>query len=502
MRTFYVFGKSIAIGHRPILWRSVNEELILSVSWLDKSSLHIFSASDSVVWTDFGHLRVNQICNKKKVRETLEILHCMATEKLFWKDPYQREFTSVVLAKTTRKFEGKTRHAIILQSSLFYGTSGGQPNDTGVITFLDSNTCARVIDVLEESGGTLVHIVDLESMDLVKLQEQVKGEIDWERRFDHTQQHHGQHILSATFLGIANIATLSFHMSKTVSNIDLDCSSLGDELVQRVQLQANQVIVENRKVSSQFYTLLEANKLPLRKKLDPAVEEPVRIIHIEGVDLQACCGTHPRSTSEVQSIVILGSEKVKKIIRVYFICGMRVVKYAFQAAKTLKSIGSKFNVPPDDVERAIGQHLESSAIARKQLTEYEKVVFHHIASDFFKVRTFTSKSSYGLVCAHVADKDIRALKAIAKDDALARQTITALFSEQAPQLENEKVLIHFVMSLSEDIKGIDFREVIKEGLKQFHGKGGGSPGFVQGTIMGVVPVEEVVAYFGQVLRDS
>src|SRR5688572_4246877 len=210
------------------------------------------------------------------------------TERLYDQDPYLKEFTAAVVRRTDR--------GVILDRTAFFPTGGGQPCDFGTLNGHD------VTDVVDE-GGSILHVVagDVDG--------EVRGAIDWERRRDHMQQHHGQHLLSEAFIRVAGAATSSFHMGEDESTIDLD-KAVGPIDVERAEALANMVVVENRAVRVDFHSPEEAKALPLRKP-PPAGETRIRVIQAGDFDTQACCGTHPRSTAEVGVIQVTGVEKGK-----------------------------------------------------------------------------------------------------------------------------------------------------------------------------------------------
>ena len=175
------------------------------------------------------------------------------------------------------------RWKVVLDRTAFYPTSGGQPFDTGTIGE------ANVLDVFEQEDGTIGHLVDRE----LETNSRVRGHVDWSRRFDHMQQHTGQHLLSAAFEREAGAKTVSFHLGTSASTIDLDKELPADQIA-RVEDAVNSVLWEDREVCVKFVTANEAAKLPLRK--EPAREGELRIIEIKDYDLSACGGTHVRRT--------------------------------------------------------------------------------------------------------------------------------------------------------------------------------------------------------------
>ncbi|MEP7190424.1 MAG: alanyl-tRNA editing protein, partial [Roseiflexaceae bacterium] len=205
----------------------------------------------------------------------------MTTERLYFTDPYLTNFSARIVAREQRE----QHPAIALDQSAFYPQGGGQPADTGTLGG------AVVLDVQVEDD-VIWHTLDQElAADLVQ------GAIDWERRFDHMQQHHGQHLLSAAFERLAGLRTVSFHLGAASSTIDLAANDLTPAQASAAEDLTNQVIWEDRPVLARFVTADELAQLSLRKP--PSVAGPVRIVSVPDFDHSACGGTHPRATGGV-----------------------------------------------------------------------------------------------------------------------------------------------------------------------------------------------------------
>src|SRR5262245_48595349 len=216
----------------------------------------------------------------------------MSSERLYYTDSYLSDFHAVVREATRQN----DRWKIVLDRTAFYPTSGGQPFDIGT---LDE---ANVVDVFDQEDGTIGHLVDRE----LKTNSRVRGHVDWGRRFDHMQQHTGQHLLSAAFERETGARTVSFHLGTSASTIDLDKELTTDQIA-RVEDAVNAVRWQDRAVCVKFVTAAEAANLPLRK--DPTREGERRIIEIQDYDLSACGGTHTRSTGAIGVIAISGVER-------------------------------------------------------------------------------------------------------------------------------------------------------------------------------------------------
>ena len=232
------------------------------------------------------------------------------TERLYYTDCYLQEFEAQVVriepdSKGTR---------VYLDRTAFYPESGGQPSDHGTLSEIE------LIEAVDE-GDEIAHVVKRQLRG-----GKITGRIDWARRFDHMQQHTGQHILSAAFEKTGAYKTVSFHLGAEVSTIDLDSDRLGRRQVEEAEDLANQVVFENRPVRVFFQAADEANQLGLRK---PTFREgDVRLVEVQGFDLSACGGTHVSQTGALGLTLIRKFERAKGLTRVEFVCGGRALRMA------------------------------------------------------------------------------------------------------------------------------------------------------------------------------
>ncbi|MBX7236042.1 MAG: alanyl-tRNA editing protein [Caldilineales bacterium] len=274
-----------------------------------------------------------------------------STHKLYWSDPQRRRFQARVLARQ----QGE-RPALVLNRTLFYPTGGGQPCDEGRLGE------ARVVGV-EQEDGLIHHFVD----HLPHPADEISGEIDWPRRWDHMQQHSGQHLLSAAFIVQLDRPTLSFHLSPDTVTIDLpgpppDAAAIGDVLA-----YANAIVAEDRPIHSYLVASAEAARLPLRKA--PTVEGPVRVVEIEGIDWSACGGTHVRSTAAIGHLAVTRLERRGDATRVYFAAGGRAQADHLRRLSITQALAEQFSAGIDDLPGLVGrlrQELDQAQKALKQ----------------------------------------------------------------------------------------------------------------------------------------
>lgn len=272
------------------------------------------------------------------------------TERLFWQDPYLLEFD----ARVTERREHEGRPAVVLDRTAFYAESGGQPWDTGTLDGV------RVTAVIED-GDVLVHVLDAPLGP-----DTVHGRVDEERRRDHRQQHHGQHLLSRVLLDLAGADTVSFHLGSETCSIDLD-KELSEPQLREAARRANHVVWEARPVRVLELSRSEA----LEQGVTPSdhVGGTVRVVEVEGFDKNPCGGTHPRSTAEVGVIVVLGSERYKAGARVFFVCGDRALSAIDARNRLLADAASALSAPLAELGDAARKLVERAAASDKRSRE-------------------------------------------------------------------------------------------------------------------------------------
>jgi alanyl-tRNA synthetase len=376
----------------------------------------------------------------------------MSSERLYYTDPYLVEFDAVVREVSRHE----DRWKIVLDRTAFYPTSGGQPFDTGTVGE------ATVLDVFEQEDGTIGHLIDRE----LEANSRVRGHVDWDRRFDHMQQHTGQHLLSAAFERETGARTVSFHLGTQASTIDLD-KELPAEQIARVEDVVNKVLWEDREICVKFVTAHEAAKLPLRK--DPAREGELRIIEIKDYDLSACGGTHVRRTGGIGVIAISGFERFKGGLRMEFVCGAR----ALRAYRSLKNaVGGSvrlLSVLPDDLPSAIEKLQTAGRIQQKsQEGLYERLAAHEAAT---LAGSGERIGAANVVAVAVSGWDANGLKKLASSIVAKPATIAVLITTESPTLA--------VVARSQDL-ALDTGSVLKILIDRFGGRGGGKGAMAQG----------------------
>ncbi len=288
------------------------------------------------------------------------------TKRLYYDQPDLLEFDSVVEEATASSAEG-SRPAVIFRETAFYPTSGGQVHDTGWIT-LGEKDRLRVTEVADTEDGRVVHYLEAPLKPAVSAGVRVHGSIDPERRRDHMQQHTGQHVLSAAFIELYEMPTVSFHMGDDYCSIDLATGAISPAQVVGAEKRANEIIFENRPVRIRYVSRAEAETLGLRK-LPPAERDELRLIEVADFDLSACGGTHVNSTGQIGSILLRKTEKTRQGIRVEFVCGGRAVRVARRDYATLTEAAALFSSQLSDVPVMIRKSFEGEKMLRRERDE-------------------------------------------------------------------------------------------------------------------------------------
>jgi len=269
------------------------------------------------------------------------------SERLFLFDPYQLEFDASVVAR----LEHGGRPAVILDRTAFYAESGGQPWDEGMLGE------ARVLAVVERDGE-VVHVLDRPLS-----AERVRGRVDADRRIDHMQQHHGQHLLSKAFVEVAAARTIAFHLGSELTTIDLD-RAVSLEQLRGAERRANEIVWQGRPVRVEALSLDEARAQGLATP--DGVSGPVRIVDAEGFDRQPCGGTHPRSTAEVGVILVVSLERYKGGTRVCFVCGRRALAAFARRQELLERLVGVFSAPLEELAAAAQKTQDELARSERQ----------------------------------------------------------------------------------------------------------------------------------------
>ena len=369
----------------------------------------------------------------------------METEKLYYADPFLKTFTATVLDCQP----GKNGFVVTLDRTAFYPEGGGQPTDQGT---LDG---AAVTDV-HEKNGVVLHNVD----SAVEIGKTVTGVIDWARRFDHMQQHSGEHICSGLICGRCHCDNVGFHMGTDMVTIDFNADIPWEELLE-IEAQANQYIYEDHPIDIQFHRGAELDAIDYRSK--KPLEGDVRIVAFPGADCCACCGTHVLRSGQVGLVKFLSVQKFREGVRIELLCGKRALDYLSRTWEQAKTIGQRLSVKPVDAAAAVERLEHELSAAKLRCAQLEESVFAAIAQEQ------AGKGNVLLFQPPMKPDSVRKLA-----DAAAKTCggLAAVFAGEG---------IHYAYALGR-ADGQDISAQVKAMNAALHGRGGGRNGFAQGSV--------------------
>lgn len=373
------------------------------------------------------------------------------THRIYYTDAYLTEFTAAIVDRD----EAGTR--VYLDASAFYPTSGGQPNDLGTLGGI------AVVDVVDEDDR-VVHV--LEAPIDGALDSRVTGRIDWARRYDHMQQHTGQHLLSAVFEDLFGARTLSVHFGADYSTLDLDAEMITRDQLVKAEARSNEIVSRAQTVMVTFED--SASAAGLRKPSDrPGL---LRIVTIDGVDRSACGGTHVRSTAEIGAVLLRSVERIRKATRVEFVCGQRAIRRARRDYESLGRVAASLSASLDEAASLVSAQSERV----KELDAAHRKLDKELAA--YRVRARYDS----------ATPDANGVRRIVVRDATSIDELRTL-AQAALDLPKAVVIgaltspPSVLVAASED-SGISAGAVLKERLAAVGGKGGGSPRMAQGSV--------------------
>ena len=386
------------------------------------------------------------------------------TERLFYTDAYLQRCDSTVTACTP----AGAHFEVVLAATVFYPTSGGQPHDTGTLGG------RRVLEVVDREEAGVGHVVD----GPLEVGAVVAGAIDWPRRFDHMQQHTGQHVLSAAFETACQARTESFHLGTTSATIDLH-RVVSPAAIAAAEDEANRVVWQDREVRVRFVSADEAATLPLRK--ESGRSGTLRLVEVTDFDLSACGGTHVLRTGGIGVIAVTGSEKFKGGTRVEFRCGGRALSLVREWREALAATNRALSVSPAELGPAIERLQGENKTLGRSVRGLQEQLAGHVAAALV---TAGERVNARVVMAQAIDGwDATGLKSIAAAAAAHAGACVAVVSASQPAL--------VVVARAADV-ALDASAVLKALIGRFGGKGGGKPDLAQGGGL-VGDVNEIVA---------
>ena len=376
------------------------------------------------------------------------------THKVYLENQYLREFSSTV----RQIVEAGERTGVILTQTLFYPSSGGQPHDTGTLNDIP------VLDVYQDASQQVVHLL-AEPL----AGNRVEGRINWARRFDHMQQHTGQHLLSQAFMRAGNAETTSFHMGDDSATLDLDQAGISLETITAVEDLANQIIYENRPVIGRIIEKNELDQYPVRKP--PAVDDNIRIVEIKDFDYAPCGGTHCANTGEIGIVKIRRFESYKGGTRIHFLCGLRALKDYQEKSNIIRKIGAYLSAGETDLYKNIKKSRDELKSLRRKNSNLNKRYLHYEAQAVFSERK--EIGTVNIIVKKFEDRYPKELKILAQNILEISPDTVVLFGAKT----QGKATLFFLRS--EEVAG-DMGKIMQDVCAVIDGHGGGRPQQAQG----------------------
>ncbi|HEX5963538.1 MAG TPA: DHHA1 domain-containing protein [Gemmatimonadales bacterium] len=385
------------------------------------------------------------------------------THRLYYTDSYLLDFEAVV---AERSADGRR---VYLDRTAFYPTSGGQQFDTGSLGGIE------VTDVVDE-GDRVAHVLAA-----ALAGERISGRIDWPRRFDHMQQHTGQHLLSSVLADVVGHQTVAVHFGRESSTLDLDAAALSADQLAKAEARANEIVVQNRPVDISFE---EAEFVDgLRKPSGRG--GTLRIITIRDLDRSACGGTHVRATGEIGPILVRKVERVRKGMRVEFLCGARASRRARADYTLISQLAGEFSATAEELPRLIAGQREELKQVQSRNRELEEEIDRGRARELYAAAT-PDKTGIRRVTITQEGTSLDALRGLATAFTSMPMTIFVGAVPTPPAV---------VLAASPDTL-IDAAGMLKGLLTSVGGRGGGSARLAQGIVPGRAQLEAVVESLG------
>ena len=378
----------------------------------------------------------------------------------YYEDAMLKEFT----AQVVKTGKDETGNFIVLDNTAFYPAGGGQPHDTGWINEVE------IINV-EKIDEEIRHYT---ADDVSNISGEICGKLHWSRRFDHMQQHAGQHILTAAFVELFDMATVSFHLGTELVTIDLNVGEVSEDQLAAAEKRANEIILENRPIETKWVTKEELAHYNLRK--DVKVDEDIRLVIIPDYDYNGCGGTHPTSTGQVGLLKILATEKMKKQIRVHFVCGNRVLQQLAMRKQVLSDVARQLSAPEEEAADALRKFAKTAKQTEKNLTEAQDALLE------FEAKELANET---VAAATFENRSIQSLQKLARF--ITQQNGEAI----ALLVANNEDKLQFVAARgSEQTKSM--KDISAAALPLINGKGGGNDALVQGGGEKTVSAEALI----------
>jgi alanyl-tRNA synthetase len=402
------------------------------------------------------------------------------TERLYYDDCYLRDFRGRVIdtADDGRK--------VYLDRTAFYPTSGGQPFDTGTLAGI------KVTEVVDEEDR-IGHILESplatssptrQGGDLSIASEppaaaiEIEGRIDWTRRWDHMQQHTGQHLLSAVLIELYDITTVSFHLSADSSTIDISSPTLDSKRAEKVEERCAEIIAEARPIKITY----EDSSADLGLRKTSARTGTLRIVSIDGLDKSGCGGTHVRSTAELGPILIRKIDKIRGNARVEFVCGLRALRRARSDFRTLSEISRLMSVPIEETPALVAAQVERAKSFEKTAQRLAAELAQREGRELFEA---TVPGPDGIRRATQRGPTDDAMRARAQAFVAGSKAVFLALCADPPSI---------LLAASPD-SGVHAGERVKAAVTAAGGRGGGNQGLGQGSVPSAASLEAIANSF-------
>jgi alanyl-tRNA synthetase len=393
------------------------------------------------------------------------------TTKLFWRDSALTTFT----AQVTESFRQNEHTVLVLDQTAFYPEGGGQPSDTGRLNE------TLVTHVETAADGRILH--HLESFVEVPNGATIHGVVDWERRRELLQQHTGQHLLSQAFFQLFGAETKGFRILADVTQIDLTLEAQHEELpraLAQAEALANQVIFENRPIRLHEVTPEEAARLPLRK--ESFVSDCIRVVEIADFDWSPCGGTHAKQTGEVGLLAIRGWERAKRMVRVEFVCGNRLLRDYHVHNHITDTLARQFTVGRAELIDSVARLVDENKVLLRRSRQLAEVAAQVEAQELYA--RVGESNGQRIIVRIFTDRDFEEAKLLAHK-LVAHSGVVALLA--VVQAGAAKLVYARSANLTSDMNSF-----LRAACEALGGRGGGKPDFAQGGGNQVELLEEVL----------
>jgi len=406
----------------------------------------------------------------------------MTTRRLYYDDAFQDNFKAQVLScqplADPLAGHAATCWGVLLDQTHLYPTSGGQPNDLGKLGE------ANVLDVRDLENDNILHVVDRPVPT-----GSVDGCIDWPRRFDHMQQHTGQHLLSAVFQERFGLPTVSFHLGESASTIDLRGPQPSAQILEGAARAANAIVFEDREITVRYGSAEQFAQMGVRKQVERT--GTLRAIEIAGIDLQPCGGTHVRRTGQIGTILLRGVGKIRQDWRIEFLCGSRAESAARKDADLLARLAAQLKCAPQDLDGSVERLLQEREVATRNLKDLlPKLAVAEAATRLQSI----AASGDGEVAVVQVLENVSAEYLQFYATALTRsEKVVALLAVQQTGA---------LVFAQHPAVGKDMNAVLRGVLDQLGGKGGGTKDFARGALADYANASAALAVAQSMLKRN